>query len=83
MARSESSLIEAIRQVKSGNSEFILWGMSGDTDEPWVAAVGNRNLDVTIGESLPDGADGVDFLATGATAIEALEKLLIAMQEGE
>lgn len=78
-ARTESELIEAIRHQKAGNVEFILWRMADAAPEPWVAAIGNKLEGVTIGESLPDGLDGVDCLATGVTSREALERLFAAL----
>lgn len=83
MTHSESDLIDAIRHQKDGNGEFILWRIADPSPEPWVAAIGNKNPDVTIGEILPDGMDGVDFLATGVSPQQALERLLAAMNGEE
>lgn len=83
MTHSESFLIDVICHQKKGDREFMLWCIGDDAPEPWIAAIGNKDPNVTLVDSLAKGIDGVDFLASGESAQEALERLLAAMNAGE
>lgn len=57
--------------AKEGNKEFALFC----TDGVWTAMIGNTMLSIRLGET-----EG-EVIATGATAIEAIDGLLSAVRE--
>jgi len=76
----EGELIAAVIASKTGDREFFLDYSGEDSPAAWYAAIGNNLGHVSLGEATASSTKYADFIEHGATAKEALEKLLAAVR---